>query len=128
MKVTIQGKAVFTVPMGRREIQVLILLSMNHYDGICKGASSPPPLGDGFLLGWRNRLDALEYQKGTPEKDYTVSGDFRRFDLVSKILEGWRYLPTIWQRETGCILQNQIHRMLIQSNEITPTWNREIEV
>lgn len=65
------------VKLTKQEIDLLMMCSQFHYDGLCKAASKPGI--NGFVYGMKNRMEN--------DPDAVHELDFHKLDVMSKILE-----------------------------------------
>lgn len=79
MNIGIRVKFDFQIPFTTTDIEVLMELSANHYDGKCQAASK---IG-GFIYGWNNAT-----RFGIPlDGERTLTATFHELDLSMKIME-----------------------------------------
>lgn len=94
MKIRIQGRPEFLLPLTLDEVNLAIRVSAKHYDHVCRDASLDGYYNDGrnFLTSWQRTLE--NYAKHPPtEEDYasgfvvSISATWRQLDTTLKILE-----------------------------------------
>jgi hypothetical protein len=72
-KALIHVSPVYKMTLNKDLVSVLLRLSRQHYDGVCRSASAQ----GGFLYGWNNCVDF----------ESTCDATFRELDLTLKIME-----------------------------------------
>lgn len=94
MEVVITAKPRFRIPLTGREAEMLVILSMAHYDSRCKAASAK----DGFLTRWSTRVNhdfykEIDAQEGVVEGvTPIIDTSWDELDTVLKITEGVNYI------------------------------------
>ena len=123
MKIQVHARPQFTIPFTPEDINLLVTLSEQHYDGYCRSISRPGP--EGFLCGWKRRYDCTG--ASSPEEPLAVEATWRQLDTLAKCLEGARWLPAK-QHARAFFLQGMIHRIYCVYCDIHREWRKEIEL
>lgn len=101
MKIALQARVEFYLPLTALDIETLCMLSNAHYDGRCKESSRV----GGFLYGWRNYVDTWRICD-TPLKDQIIHASWDDLDTCLKIME----------RPTRMLIDNQPDRLAAVQN------------
>lgn len=80
MKIEITGRPVYWIEFTNEQIQELMKLSANHYDGLCVSACKP----GGFLYGWQN---GVLWSNGDATEPYKCKATHHELDILLKIME-----------------------------------------
>lgn len=122
MKVTIVGRPEFGVEFdvkSARIVTLLMILSEQHYDGVCKSASKP----NGFLYGWNNQVSE---EFGKVEWPVTIWMTWREADLTLKIMEVAQYAEFDDKTDLGLIFEYQ--KSLGKAMEVSRKQEWKVEV
>lgn len=84
MKIKICAQPKFYFQLNAEQIAVLMQLSREHYDGVCKSAGQDR----GFIFGWNN------WYQVQPESEQSAS--WRELDICLKIMEGAAHRRELW--------------------------------
>lgn len=131
MKITIQGKPEFRLPLTQDEVSIIRRVSEKHYDAVCRDASKEgyDPLGRNFLTSWRNVLNS--YEMYPPDEDdfvVTVSATWCQIDTTLKILERCNLFVLDGPEQ---LVAHRISRDLLsalcEANKLYDEWRKEID-
>lgn len=113
--VQIHFKPIANVTFSREELELLLDLSTNHYDGVCREFSNERSIGGrpGLIRGMMN------CERHDPH--YLHQLTFRQLDTLAKILEMGIYLPDKKRAAQSITLGCAIRQTLISLNESVPT-------
>lgn len=81
MKITLNASAKFVIKISDDEIDVLLICSDHHYDGVCNAAGRPG--SEGFITKWKKMKKTYE-DLGI---EIDLAATFRDLDCSCKILE-----------------------------------------
>jgi hypothetical protein len=120
MEVHISASPRFRFQLTAKEVEMLKILALAHYDGRCQSTAKV----GGFIYGWGNMAYGLK-----SDELADVSGDWTDLDLACKILEPSSYIGFEVMMPTGTRLYMRIRAMLqAYSADFYPKWQATITV
>ena len=125
MKADVYGRPNFTIYLDPEDanamIDVLMELSIHHYDGTCREASQY----GGFIYGWSN---VVPWSVVHDPEAITVSATFHELDITLKLCEMTHayFSDEPDKRDLAHKWSKAVRTLLTKANEIVPQWKLEI--
>lgn len=135
MKIRIQGRPEFHLPLTLDEVELAIRVSEKHYDSVCREASEAGYYNGGrnFLASWQRTLG--NYVKHPPtEEDYAsgfvvgVHATWSQLDTTLKILEPCNlFMLEDVEKMVAARLSRDLREALREANYLCAGWAANVD-